>query len=118
MTRIHESEWIWLPYHGHLIVADQCALSLHTHIGIWCVSSIGWWTPRHGDLPEEIGAGRFWETFLNRLRDSNDPADHIEEFEVDSISKKGNELYWDMAESIRVAHMKMCQKAASKEENT
>ena len=30
---VPESEWVWCGYAGHLIVAAQCRLHLHTRIG-------------------------------------------------------------------------------------
>jgi len=51
---------------GHFCDANRCRFHLHTHIGRYCISTIGDYYPldaRDG-APKEIGAGRLYETIV------------------------------------------------------
>jgi hypothetical protein len=57
---------------GHLLVADRCRFHLHTHVGPWCVSTVGEWYVKPTDSqPEEIGYKRLYETMVFRLYDGS-----------------------------------------------
>lgn len=62
----------WFGRAGHLCVADRCRFHLHTHVGEWCISTVGDYYPKtlHGEddarVPEQIGWGRLYETMVFR----------------------------------------------------
>jgi hypothetical protein len=49
---------------GHFIAADSCRYHLHTHIGKWCVSTVGEYFPAKGEKMETVGLSRFYETMV------------------------------------------------------
>ncbi len=57
-----------LPHPGHFCGAFKCGFRRHTHVGDYCVSTVGDYWPR-GDRGERetIGDGRTFETMVFRL---------------------------------------------------
>jgi hypothetical protein len=56
---------------GHVIVSRDCQFHIHTHIGKWCISTVGEYYPRSipsDGPPEPIGSGRVYETMVFNLR--------------------------------------------------
>lgn len=70
---IQESEWKQVEGPGHFIAAQHCSFIRHTHVGRYCVSTVGEY--RVGGKPENpiesIGYGRLYETMVFPL-DKND----------------------------------------------
>lgn len=58
---------------GHFICAHDCQFHIHTHVGGYCVSTVGEYMPPHverEDEWEDIGYGRKYETMVFRLAGS------------------------------------------------
>jgi hypothetical protein len=59
---------VWHGTSGHFVAAERCFFRLHTTVGRWRVSTVGeYYPPDNGDKPEEVGAGRLYETMVFRL---------------------------------------------------
>ncbi len=106
---IPESEWKWVGTAGHFVLADQCRWRLHTHVGAYCISSVGNLRDQQGDGPCRLdGAGTgegpemFYETMV---------------FEEDGTLEKygpltlGEDRY-ETTKEAQAGHMKMCRKYA------
>ncbi len=63
----------WLETPGHFICAEKCYFRMHTHIGKYCISTVGEMypdshrSPRPQAEPETIGSGRLYETMVFEL---------------------------------------------------
>ncbi len=85
---------------GHFIGASSCRFHIHTHVGRFCVSSVGDYYPRDSVKPEPIGHERFYETFVFKL----DADDGIEDYtEVDANG-------YNDPEAANAGHEAMVQK--------
>lgn len=79
----------WMPHAAHFICGRSCAFHLATHVNGYIISTVGEYHPstsrdargdlrmapgggilarRDGEKPEEIGAGRLYETMVFRAR--------------------------------------------------
>lgn len=62
---VHHDRRIECEEPGHHICGDRCAFIRHTHVGRWCISTVG--EQRSLTNPgafEEIGSGRLYETMV------------------------------------------------------
>lgn len=94
--------WKWFGRPGHYICSARCIFHMHTHVGRYCVSTVGEFHEHHRDPgPVEIGDGRLYETMVFAL-DAND-------------SHNGSEIDfrpyndWEAADT---GHLEMCEKWA------
>jgi len=70
LRAVPKSEWEWFGQAGHHICSDRCRFHLHTHVGGFCVSTVGEsYVDHRDDEPDEVGADRLYETMVFRLRD-------------------------------------------------
>lgn len=54
---IPANEWLWFGEPGHLAVARKCLYHMHTHIGHYCVSTVGDYRPNQkSNDAETIGS--------------------------------------------------------------
>lgn len=90
----------WFGYPGHFIGAPKCRFHLHTHVGRYCVSSVGDYWPRDAVGAVEIGAGRLYETMVFDLE-----ADEGRWIEIDADG------YNDSAQA-EMGHRILCDKWA------
>lgn len=71
-------DWKWFGQAGHFIAANSCRFHLHTHVGRYCVSTVGDYHPSmmrgRGDTeePNTIGLNRFYETMVFEIRDDGE----------------------------------------------
>lgn len=79
----------WFGQAGHFIAANHCRFHLHTHVGGWCVSTVGDYHPpyrfdratrslrpaRDTDGVEEIGPDRTFETMVFKVLPDGETAD-------------------------------------------
>lgn len=56
-----------LPHPGHYICSSRCQFRRHTHVGDYCVSTVGEFTMGDDSKYEDIGAGRKYETMVFRI---------------------------------------------------
>jgi hypothetical protein len=56
-----------VPNPGHFIGAPDCKFYRHTHVGKWCISTVGDYRPRGGPR-QAIGLGRTYETMVFNMR--------------------------------------------------
>jgi hypothetical protein len=90
ITKCVESQegWEWFPYSGHFAAAKYCLFSLHTHVGYYCVSTVGHYIPprREGDSSDDghgrwqlqpigssVGSKEYFETNVLLLGDDGEP---------------------------------------------
>ena len=74
--------WQWFGMAGHFIGAHDCLFHLHTHVGRFCVSTVGNYWPKgerlnQQDSPvfEEIGYNRYFDTMVFYLLSEGGDAD-------------------------------------------
>lgn len=60
-------KWKWYGMPGHLIVGDRCVHHLCTEVGQYLISTVGEYRPDHKKDREEVGCGRFFETYVFKL---------------------------------------------------
>lgn len=59
---------------GHLIVADRCRFHIHTHIGRYCISTVGEFYEKPDSMHmTAIGHGRHYETMAFRVGENGEP---------------------------------------------
>ncbi len=103
---IPPAEWQWFGRAGHLIVADSCRFHLHTHVGQWCVSTVGEWYMRPiDDEPHEIGFRRLYETMVFEVDADGEVRNRSE------IAMRG----YNERAAADAGHIEMCQAAAKGE---
>jgi hypothetical protein len=90
---------------GHFVASSQCRFHLHTHVGRFCVSSVGDYYPRGATDPERIGCDRFYETFVFELGDDDEIASYTE---IDASDG------YDDADAANAGHEAMVQKYEAK----
>lgn len=58
--------WKWFGQPGHFCGAFNCHWHLHTHVGKFCVSSVGEWVTKTGDRPKSFSSGKedFYEAMV------------------------------------------------------
>lgn len=73
------SGWEWFGQAGHFCDADNCHYHLHTHIGKWCISTVGEYFPlsKKGEM-EPMGGGYHYKTMVFELGEDGYPVDHME----------------------------------------
>lgn len=102
------TQWKWLGRAGHFCAANRCLHHLHTHVGKFCISTVGDFRPdmKGSDIGkmEAIGYNRYYETFVFRLL----PDGAIELSEIDVLAANDS----DTADAN---HMTMCMKYAGTE---
>jgi hypothetical protein len=66
---VSRETWQWFGQAGHFVAADRCRFHLHTHVGPFCVSTVGAFFVHDDDRgPTAIGApDRTYETMVFRL---------------------------------------------------
>lgn len=66
--------WKWFGQAGHFCAANQCRFHLHTHIGKYCVSTVGDYYPRGSSIdgPDTIGLDRLYETMVFIIQDDGE----------------------------------------------
>lgn len=74
---------------GHFICAERCLFRRHTHVGPWCVSTVGDYRVSfdHGK-PTEIGVDRLYETMVFR----SDPEHHHDGDDLDFAPANDEEM--------------------------
>ena len=111
---INRSQWKWIGMVGHLCVGDRCLHHLHTHIGKYCISTVGSYYPRGTEFPmSAVTRDATHETMVFELIDGECPFG-IGTIESDSCGEIGEDEY----ENDRLAdkmHMRMCKKYAKME---
>ena len=65
---------------GHFCGASQCRFARHTHVGPYCVSTVGDYWPRGAKQREDIGYKRSHETMVFRLDDKGETDGHPIDF--------------------------------------
>lgn len=106
------SEWVWFGQAGHFIAANWCRFHLHTHVGKYCVSTVGDYHPPtmdHGrlvvpasDWPmETIGWQRSFETMVFVLVDGETNGSEID-FSA-----------YEDRDAANAGHLEMCRKYAA-----
>jgi hypothetical protein len=103
-------QWKWYGYPGHLCVGHKCAFHLSTRIGKYLISTVGDYRKVDGDgLPQEIGSGRLFETFVF-------PCDGETEFgdPANDLNSIDSECYND-SKKAEDGHYEMCYKWAQKQ---
>lgn len=67
MTKRGRPRWLGMP--GHFIGAYECCFRLHTHVGRYCVSTVGCYHPSGRKDPHPLGPGpeELFETMVFRL---------------------------------------------------
>lgn len=101
---IPPAEWVWCGYPGHFCGADRCRLHLNTRVGDYRISTVGDYWPRDGQGPQDVGAGRKYETFVFRVEGKG----HHGEGEVVSWLEIWSRGY-NSAEGAERGHMNACR---------
>jgi len=96
---IAPEKWEWFGHAGHFIHADRCVFHLHTHIGRWCISTVGEYFPNPDDEMQMVDSDHFYETMVF---DTQAPDRWME---IDADAYNG-------PEDARLGHMRMCRKWA------
>lgn len=103
---IPRDRWKWHGRPGHFIGARNCLFRLHTHVGRWCVSTVGEYMPNGTEQPRTIGVDRFFETMVFRCDAKGIEPESWEEIDFAPYNDR------DAAEA---GHIAMCERWAAKE---
>jgi hypothetical protein len=77
MTR-PDLEPIHIGHAGHFVGSNYCRFHLHTHVGPYCVSTVGDYWPRSATEQEPIGYQRTYETMVWTILSSGETSmEHI-----------------------------------------
>lgn len=108
-ARLAQTRWEWFGHPGHFILCYRCCWHLHTHVGGYCVSSVGGLHPRGDEVwdlrHEPLGADRdhLFETLVFPPSFWRPHTFH-EEFEPVDIAK------YRTRQEAEKGHMEMCKK--------
>lgn len=96
------TKWQWFGQAGHFVAANRCRFHLHTHVGKWCVSTVGDWfeSDPHGP-PKEIGVDRLYETMVFEIN---------EDGEVESYAEAAAFAPYNDRDAANAGHMAMCRR--------
>lgn len=105
---IPRDEWVWWGTAGHFCASARCRFRMHTHVGRYCVSTVGDYHPAGNEdgEPETIGVGRLYETMVFVLGDDGDPVDW---------NGVGMAPYND-EQAAQSGHIAMCERYAQREQ--
>jgi hypothetical protein len=97
--------WRWFGRAGHFICSPDCLFHMHTHVGGYCISTVGEMRRYNGQTGErdpmkEVGLDRFYETMVFRLGSDDAPSDWGE-IDSDAYNEHDDAL---------AGHMAMCRK--------
>jgi hypothetical protein len=102
---IEPKDWEHFGQAGHLCVANWCRFHMHTHVGRYCVSTVGdWHLPQASEKesePRDIGYGRLYETMVFTLGDDNEPTD---------IGNPLDFAGYNSRTDANAGHLEMCRK--------
>lgn len=113
--------WVWMPHAAHFCAARYCMFHLATVVGNgrWVVSTVGDYRPgkagdrpRNGDQPEQIGAGRLYETMVFRAEHRKGEKPHDLCCLYDAVTSDGEmdmDAYIHGGDATR-GHLAMCEK--------
>lgn len=93
---ITADEWDWFGQAGHFCEAHRCRFHLHTHVGGYCISTVGELFVDDGQ--EYIGGNYFYESMVFRL---SCPEDNWREVDADRYHTR---------EQANLGHLKLCTK--------
>lgn len=93
-------KWTWFGQAGHFCAADKCRFHLHTHVGKYCVSTVGEYFPGEATEPEQLGLDRLYETMVFQLDDNGTVFD-LEERELRGYNDR---------DAAHTGHREMCEK--------
>ena len=107
---INAANWHWFGQAGHFCAAHKCRYHLHTHVGLYCVSTVGEYYVRAEDEePTPPGASpHLYETMVFKLDGDG----------VDASVKNHNELSvarTHTRDEAREAHLRLCKEYAAKQ---
>lgn len=100
----------WYGSAGHFVCRERCLFHLHTHVGNWCISTIGEfyerWNPTGPQPPmmhlgSGIGKRMYYETMVYAIH----PHDVIAGIETEAIRYR-------TLQEADTGHTKMCKKYA------
>lgn len=97
------SGWIWLGQAGHFICSYDCRFHLHTHVGNYCVSTVGDWHPRGSEKADTVGVDRLFETMVFPLDDDGETKDWS------GLDFRG----YNDREAANAGHAEMCHRWAA-----
>ena len=104
---ISHDKWQWFGQAGHFCAADQCRYHLHTHVGKYCISTIGEYFVRSDDKkPTPFGTSTYlYETMVFVLDETGSPETYNE---IDTKRTKTRD-------KAAAAHAELCEKYAGVE---
>ncbi len=99
---IAPASWTWFGQAGHFIAAHRCRFHLHTHVGGYCVSTVGEYFPMlipgvDREQPTEVGVDRLYETMVFKIRKDGD-------HNWRPLEQRG----YQRREDANMGHMTMC----------
>lgn len=100
-------KWRWFGQPGHFICADRCVFHLHTHVGKYCISTVGEYFPlglpaREGTKPEPTGASKhLYETMVFELDEKKESIVNYSELDA---------RRWMTRDEANNGHLDMCKK--------
>jgi hypothetical protein len=98
------SEWQWFGTAGHFICASRCNFRMHTHVGKFCVSTVGDFRQERDDVePTKIGHDRLYETMVFDTSRYGDGSDDGRWSEVASAAYMTDE-------QAQRGHLEMCER--------
>lgn len=78
------NNWKWFGEAGHFICADMCRFHLHTHVGNYCVSTIGGYYPSNSKFMDKVNLEGYYETMVFKIDENGAwilDDEHINEIE-------------------------------------
>jgi hypothetical protein len=92
-----------LGWAGHFIASRNCLFRRHTHVGPYCVSTVGDYYPAGGNEREKVGCNRFFETMVFDLSNGEDGPNRWCDIDAGA---------WQTREEANVGHEMMVNKWA------
>lgn len=106
-----KADWIWMPHPGHFIAAGKCQFRLNTCVGDYIVSTVGEWFPGNTNKPEEVGAGRMYETMVFAAKPQSTACCPFGAASFNELDMDG----YMTAEDAFHGHMEACEKWSRRE---
>lgn len=92
---------------GHFIAAAQCRFHIHTHVGDFCISTVGEYFPLGSNEMEPLGGQRtdLYETMVFRLGPDGQVKDYGSPVFTDRYSNRDAANLWHERNVCRVEGM-------------
>lgn len=98
------NNWKWFGVAGHFICADKCRFHLHTHVGKYCISTVGEYYPYGSKIVDKVNLSGYYETMVFNI--DEDGAWTLDDGHINEVEKIDHQTQ----QEAEAGHMTTCIK--------